>query len=416
MDKIEALAKVTKARSAMVQHQVFFGVLAMRLEIAITAVTATADVDGTRIRFNPGFVERCTVPELAGIWSHEVLHCATGQVYRQHGRESDLWNLACDAIVNPVVIAAGLTLPRGCYLRPDLATLGADQAYKTLLAERDAQQPPEPEPESEGNDDSGPDDSESSEGGTGDAGSDDGGPAGNPDPGGCGGMRAPTDDAGTSLEQADIADALEDWHVAAMQAASIAAAAGQGAQTCKDLVKAEQAPVIDWCQVLREFFTTASKNDYSMSRPNRRYLAAGYYLPSLHSTTLQNIGVFVDTSGSTWAWRKRFAAELSGIMEDVRPANIHVVMCHKSVHGYQVYTPDDLPLVMDMSETGGTDFKPPFAFMASLGIDLDCAVYLTDLEGYAALFPPEPDYPVLWVSGERQAAPFGTVLKLPRLP
>jgi predicted metal-dependent peptidase len=57
-------------------------------------------------------------------------------------------------------------------------------------------------------------------------------------------------------------------------------------------------PPADWRSVLREFVATHARNDYSWSRPNRRFLAQGLYLPGLYSEELGEVVLAIDTSGS----------------------------------------------------------------------------------------------------------------------
>ena len=59
---------------------------------------------------------------------------------------------------------------------------------------------------------------------------------------------------------------------------------------------------------------------------------------------------------------------------------------------------------------GGTNFQPPFKWIADQGIEPKAVVYLTDL--ICSSYPEPPTYPVLWlVYGGMTQVPFGEVVR-----
>ena len=73
-------------------------------------------------------------------------------------------------------------------------------------------------------------------------------------------------------------------------------------------------------------------------------------------------------------------------------------------------SPDDLPVTLKPAGGGGTDFRPPFAWVEEQEIRPACLIYLTDLR--SRYFPRPPDYPVLWAATTGRTAPFGETLRL----
>jgi predicted metal-dependent peptidase len=183
---------------------------------------------------------------------------------------------------------------------------------------------------------------------------------------------------------------------------------GIGACDAARAIREQVVPKVDWRDVLRRYLFAAARSDYAWTPPNRRHIARGLYLPSLRSETLGPVVVAVDTSGSiddtTLA---TFAAEITAILDEAAPAAIHVVYCDDAVAGTETYAPGD---VIELSPRGGggTAIRPVFDWIARSDIQPVCAIYLTDLDGRD--FGPEPDYPVLWVSTDLTAAPFGEVI------
>jgi predicted metal-dependent peptidase len=125
----------------------------------------------------------------------------------------------------------------------------------------------------------------------------------------------------------------------------------------------------------------------------------------------------LDTSGSIFGdptLINRWMAELTGILQDVRPREIHVVECDAAVQRATVMTDEsDIMELKVMKGGGGTDFNPVFNYVEEEGLTPDCLLYLTD--GYGG-FPSEaPRYAVIWgnISGKDASYPFGDVVDVP---
>src|SRR5262249_40964793 len=114
-----------------------------------------------------------------------------------------------------------------------------------------------------------------------------------PDPGGCGGVRDPGDGS-----PADAADQEADWRVATAQAEAAAKARGVLPDGLSRVVDQVLRPTADWRAVLREFVSSHAKSDFAWTKPNRRFIAEGLYLPGMHSEVLGEIVIAVDCSGS----------------------------------------------------------------------------------------------------------------------
>lgn len=194
-----------------------------------------------------------------------------------------------------------------------------------------------------------------------------------------------------------------------------AASAGRGsvpAEFSHLLDRFAHSPPVPW-EVLREWLTSRfSTGDWSLRKPNRKVLAAtGLYTPGLVPEPDGHVVFFVDTSGSCFNILSTFAAHVNDAVHEIKPAAVTVVCTDAAVHCVHQYGPDD---TIDFTPHGGggTDFAPAFEYVRDHGLDPDCAVFLTDLDGTFPDFV--PPYPVLWVQhGHYRAnAPFGTVLRV----
>jgi predicted metal-dependent peptidase len=126
--------------------------------------------------------------------------------------------------------------------------------------------------------------------------------------------------------------------------------------------------------------------------------------------------VGIDTSGSI---RDRevnaFFAEMTGMLEDLRPQRLVVVWCDAKVQRVdEVEDASDLVSLRQKGAPGrgGTAFEPVFDEVSKMGLTPDALVYLTD--GYGSFPQNAPAYPVIWGSIALSADkfPFGDVVSI----
>jgi predicted metal-dependent peptidase len=314
--------------------------------------------------------------------AHEVMHNALAHPARRGHRDPETWNVACDLAVNPILLGAGFTLPSGRLVPREGKYPGlepgksAEEYYAALAA------PPAA--------------------GDGVDGSDQGAASGE-DPGGCGGVKPPA-----SRDPSSVARLEAEWKVAVAQAEQAAEGRGELPAGLGRAVGAVVRPPADWRDVLRAFVSSHARNDYSWSRPNRRYVARGLFLPGLRSEELGDVVLAVDTSGSVGpAELGVFAAEADAIL-GAFDCTLTVLYHDTVVQKVDAWASSDGPLVLDPVGGGGTSHVCIFEWLATFGLSPACVVCLTDLD---TTFPSQPpDVPVLWavVGGNASAPPFGT--------
>lgn len=372
-----ALMKVTKARTALLIEQPFFGTLAMRLKLVPDnrPENPTLYVDGKVIGYNEKFVNGLSHPLAMSAMAHEVMHCVldhVGEEARGKGLDHDKFNRAGDYVINAMLKSAGMTIGDGWLYDAAFNGMTTEQVYKLL-----------------------PDTPKS-------------GGGGGPGPGQPGGsldqVRAGTKDPAMAQQQAT------DWKVAAVQSANAAAAVGKLHGDLNRFVEGLMENKVDWRDQLRRFVQQSSKDDYSWARPSRKMLAAGYYLPGLHSEAMGPIVIASDESGSVSdKILAAFSAEISAIRQDMRPSKVTVAHFAVNVGAVDEFLPDDSFELVRKCD-GGTDFRPVMQFAEELAEKPICMIYLTDLYGP---FPKDPPpFPVLWVCINKQVAPFGETIHI----
>jgi predicted metal-dependent peptidase len=164
----------------------------------------------------------------------------------------------------------------------------------------------------------------------------------------------------------------------------------------KDMLK----PKVDWRQVLREFIsaTCAGKDFSTYSKPNRRYIGAGYYMPSGISETVEEIVIAADLSGSCWGVLPQWLGEIHAVATLLKPQKLHLLWWDASVATpHEVYTTDDMEGIITSTHPsggGGTDVRCVSKYLQEQGIKPQAVVVLTD--GYLSGGWGEWTCPVLW--------------------
>ncbi len=392
--------RIQKARTTLLLDHPFFGTLLFRLGGEACSSIATMATDGISLFYNPEFVDTLNAAELAGVLAHEVMHPALQHHTRRGDRSPTRWNMACDYAINPILLDAGLTLPKDVLLDNRFRGMSAERIYN--LIEED-----EKEEGSTGQSESHP--------GNGSGGSEDGslhndscgdGPSAPSTLGGVGQiLDAPEPEAESGPS---VAEQAREWQIAVEQAETVAKVAGKLSGGAVRALEAAQAAKVDWHELLRRAWSDTIPADYSWTRPNRRHVWSGLYLPGVTSEGVGEIAIAVDCSGSVNSRQLGlFEAEVRSILAGQRPRLVHVIYFDAAVRKVETYQAGQ-PVSLSPVGGGGTDFRPCFEWLEERGIAPQTLVFLTDLCG---VFPCEaPTYPVIWASTEARRAPFGQVV------
>lgn len=386
-------ARLQKAKIALTLDVPFWAQLSFKLSHTLDESVPTACTDGRVVRYSSDYLAKLSDAEISGLMIEEVGHCAMGHLWRRASRDMKRWNQACDqvlwAIIADLQLATGgrVALSKDCKVEPRFKGLSAEEVYHLLSLDNSSQ-------------------SYQSPGEFGDP-----APDGQPSESDANG--AP-DDAigpqGPSLEQ--------EWKAATLAAATVEKQRTQGKLPAwlKLIVSDLTEPRVPWTEHVREFCHTLSRDDYSFARPNRRYLASGFVLPSLRSERLGPIVGAFDTSGSIFSFPdmvRDILSEFQGILDHCRPTEMRMIDCDTRVHQQATFQPGDDLRTFVPEGGGGTDFRPVFDAIAALGEEPACLIFLTDLYGTFPATP--PPYPVLWANfgAPNNSAPFGKTIHVP---
>ena len=320
-----ATTRIQKGRTTLLLDHSFFGSLLFRLKGRETSSVKTMATDGISLFYNPDFVATLSAPELNGVLAHEVLHPALQHHLRRGDRNPARWNKACDFAINPLLVDAGLTLPKDVLIDNRFRGMSAERIYNLLEEEgEDGTRQLSEDPQES---------STESSNGNGGAERE---PSAPETPGGFGQvLDAPESD---DADGKNAEEQARDWQIAVEQAETISKLAGKlPAGLERSLEGAEEARV-DWRELLRRAWSETTPADYSWMRPNRRHVWQGLYLPSVQREGVGEVVIFVDCSGSINARQlSLFEAEVRSILEGQRPEHVYVVYFDACVHKVDIY-------------------------------------------------------------------------------
>ena len=157
--------------------------------------------------------------------------------------------------------------------------------------------------------------------------------------------------------------------------------------------------MVYWSDELQLMTECMSKDDYTFSRPNTRYMQQGMYLPSMHGQHMPDLLFYVDTSGSLDDDQlAQIMAEARSIIEQFNVRVIVVYWNTKYVY-HEEFLPEDIldpDFSLDASGHGGTNFTEVWSWIDEQDdIVPEGIVFFTDIE--TSNWPVnDPGVPVIW--------------------
>jgi predicted metal-dependent peptidase len=346
----------------------FLGSILCSLEFKWTEELPTAATNGIDFLWNPTWFMGMTPENRKAVLMHELWHVARLHMVRRGDRCPDVWNYACDYIINNDLIAEGYNFDGiGGLIDPQYAGMAEEDVYDLL----------------------------NKNGGGGNF------PGAFAGQGGYDILPLPPDQKHTVINKV----------VTAVHQAKLAGA-GNLPGGIEEMLDQFLAPVIAWQTVLQRFFTQLLDENYTWARPNRRY--TDMYLPSRFTDDgrLENLRWYIDVSGSiTQSDALRFGSELKFVKETFNPEKLSIVQFDTRIQRTDIWGEDDPFEKIEIIGRGGTHLECVRRDM--LEEKPTAAIIFTDMQcrPMAAL---DIDIPVIWIvtgRGGHQPA-FGEVINI----
>lgn len=413
-DNYKILLDATRLRLRM--KSPFFATLSLFAQSRFTRAVPTAATDGKTIYLNPDFFQPLSPAEKDGLFLHELLHAALLHQQRRGSRQSDIWNIAADIVVNGMIGAEkGYELPEGGIRDEKLEKYQVEEVYELLLSQGELPPLGMPdllehpldfsdvngdEEEEEGNGKGGRRDKNQTDSLSSD---------GEPNPG----LENVPDSPSLVSPRHQQKELEVYWGNAIKQATMIARSQGQGTLPAgieRHLGKIGE-PQLDWRHYLWRFLVH-TPNDFQGF--DRRFIHQGLYLDYL---TGESVEIFccIDTSGSIDDQQiDLFLGEIRGILGAYPQLQCWLWYADAYCYGpYQINRLGDVP---KPEGGGGTDFRPFFQAVEEKRTSHYQGVicYLTD--GYGSFPDQAPALDTLWVvipgGLDSDDFPFGEVVRL----
>ncbi len=118
----------------------FFGSVVENVNYKENREISTAGTDGQTIYYNPEFLKKLIPDEQTFIFAHEVCHIAFDHIKRSEGKDSKIWNVATDGVINQFLKRDGLKIVVGGIDIKEAINYDAEQLYDKLLKEKQESQ------------------------------------------------------------------------------------------------------------------------------------------------------------------------------------------------------------------------------------------------------------------------------------
>lgn len=355
----EVLDKIIVARIGMMMRYPFIGNLSTRLQIAEGSDWCkTAATDGRTLYYNLPFFTCLSVKQVEFVIAHEVLHCVFDHFTRKEDRDHNLHNIACDYIVNNILIRdrVGEVVDQiPIFADTKYTDWTSEAVYDDLLKNSSS--------------------SDQFDLGQlldehGDWSTNSNDPSNSAKNG-----KAPT----FSKEEFDkIRDEIREAVLSAAQAVGASGAPAEIQRMIKDLTE----PKMNWRQLLRQQIQGLAKHDFSFTRPSRKAWHTGAILPGQITEQRVEIAVAIDTSGSISDDQVRdFLSEIKGITDSYSDFNISLWCFDTSVHNFQVFSSENNEDITEYvpGGGGGTEFGVNWSFMKENDMQPKKFIMFTDM-------------------------------------
>jgi len=349
---------ILKAKIELMTKSVFISTICLSVRHVITDSVPTAATNNKTIFYNPDFIGKLSVGQLAGLIAHECWHIAFQHLNRRGEREPVLWNVAGDYKINFMLQHNGFELPVGGLYNPKYDDEWTTDGVYSELEEEGFQ----------------PDLEDMMLDITGDT---------------------PDSDDDSAASKAEVADILVRAHtqskIAGKDAGEIP---GEILRVLDELLN----PQIPWPIVLNKFIDQKVREKYTWARRNRRF--PDVFLPSLHNYGLSHLTWAIDTSGSRNNEElKATLTEIRSVQRTMSPERMTIIDCDSRIQSIHEITAQTDILSLKFSGGGGTRFQPVLDYIEDH--PTQALIYFTDLYGETDL--ERVNYPILWICNSDHA-------------
>lgn len=372
MDEKAIHKKLSRACAQLMIKHPFFGSLVYQHEMEITESvdTAAASADN-RMLFNPRFVEKVDPDQLVFLVAHEVMHIVFAHAQRRGNRDHELFNIACDAVINEILISERV----GTFIEGGVRMQGAEKETSESIYKVLAQN--------------------SSPG----EGNESGGNRKRGEGKGYEGQLSIKDlpEEVAQKTDAEVKAAVAEGKLKLGQAAAMARMQGKMSGALAGIIDKLLESKLPWYQILERYMVGKADQRYNWSRPHRRRLNIAYMPSRERYPSMGEIVVGIDVSGSISDREvSQFLGHCKAIFDLCHPKKIYVVYCTTEIEAVDEFDSSEEVVPRKNRWCGGTHMPAIMDWIKDKGIDPDVCVTFTDGE---TPFPNDNQVPcdLVWV-------------------
>lgn len=352
----------TKTKVFLNTNGAFLAPLMCSMDFVWDETHPTAYTNGLVVGWNPYFFLSLDEETRISVLLHELWHVALLHMLRRGTRDPKLWNYAADYVINNMLDDENRVF-NNCSPLIDHQYDGmtTEEVYDLLLTNK-PQMKPKPQFVNPGSGEAGDEDI----------------------------VEVP----GGASEQAAVQHQVASKVVAAAHASKMA---GKLPGAVESVLSKFLAPKLPWKVILAQFFNELCNQDYSWSRPNRRY--QDMYLPSLvdDNEGLEHLIYYLDVSGSiTDEDIIRFHSEFKYVKDTFAPEKMTMVQFDTVIQKEEVFLKDDPFEETHVIGRGGTSLVCVREHI--IEHEPTAVVIFSDL--YCSPMEPLPahvDIPIIWI-------------------
>ena len=429
-DELTPEELMVSARSNLLVHQPFLGLVCSKLLWVISYVVATACTDGRKVIWNPNFIKTLNKKQTTFVTAHEVLHVILKHFLRlADHHDPKLANICMDYVINAILVnlikeeikkrgKSCMEMPSDALYKEEYQGMSWEDVYDIESAKKN--KPEDGKESSEGNteksdgSDNGQgkgNDAEDQEGdGRGDSQGDDQGNGQGlenapDDVGGCGSVVSPS-----GLSDAEVQEVEREIDISIEQASNVARSRGLLSGGLVDIAIENKKPQIKWYDILKRFIAPIFAKNLTWKKLNKTIYPLGISMPSVKKEGIGVLSANFDTSGSMKPDEIQvLLSEVQHICDIIKPSKIVVRYFNTKVWHTDTFKVGDEFTIPKRWERGGTDFE---AFTKAILEDKEkpkCVLVFTDME---CPFPKNIGIPTVWVATTDVVAPWGKTIKV----
>ena len=345
----EKALKIAKMHLMGMSNTCFYTTILFSLKQEFSTDIPTAGTNGIDLKINPDFWMKQNPKQQIGLLVHEVMHVALDHMGRVNDRDQEKWNIAGDHVINLSLLNNGYQLPSGGLHDYQYDNMSTEQVYAKLP------------------------------------------------------IKPKQSDWGNDIDFSNGADQDDKNEIGNKVTEIVLRAVTQTQMLNSDpgnipgevLIQLGKRinPKLPWNVILQNYMSEYSKDDYSFSRPNKRFLPI--YMPTARTPAITNIAVAVDASASVSDKEFTFFIdEINNIKKNLQPDKITVITFDTNIKAVQELTPDKDPFTeLKFIGRGGTSITPVLDWAE----ENQPTVLLVFSDGEFYEQPAPHNVPIIWI-------------------